>query len=77
MKSAAGVPAGQVLNSTFNVAMLCSTVASPATTFFVTGPGATPVAGTVTSAGVVATYAPNAAFNAALREYLSAQKRAL
>jgi len=35
---ATSVPIGQVLTATFNEAMLCSTLASPATTFIVTGP---------------------------------------
>jgi hypothetical protein len=54
------VPIGQVLTATFNEAMLCSTLASPATTFTVTGPGTTTVAGTVTCSGSVATFAPTA-----------------
>jgi hypothetical protein len=57
---ATSVPIGQVLTATFNEAMLCSTLASPATTFIVTGPGATTVAGTVTCSGSVATFTPAA-----------------
>jgi len=60
VNAATGVPVEQVLSATFNEAMLCSTLTSPATTFIVTGPGATPVAGTVSCAGSVATFTPNA-----------------
>jgi len=40
-----GVPIAQILSATFNEAMNCTTLASPATTFMVTGPGATAVSG--------------------------------
>jgi len=45
--------------------MNCATIASPATTFVLTGPGVTAVAGTVACAGAVATFTPAAdlAFN--------------
>jgi hypothetical protein len=58
VNTATGVPIGQTLTATFNEAMLCSTLASPATTFRVTGPGTTAVAGTVSCTGAVATFTP-------------------
>jgi len=58
--AATGVPTNQVLSATFNDAMSCATLASPATTFVLTGPGATAVAGTVACAGAVATFTPTA-----------------
>jgi len=58
--AATGVPVGQVLSATFNEAMKCSTLASPAATFLVTGPGTTPVAGTVNCVGAIATFTPAA-----------------
>jgi len=57
---ATGVLTNQVLSATFNEAMSCSTLASPATTFTLTGPGATAVAGNVTCTGAVATFTPAA-----------------
>src|ERR1700677_4310225 len=57
---ATGVPITQVLSATFNEAMNCSTLASPAATFVLTGPGATAVAGTVGCAGSTATFTPTA-----------------
>jgi Ice-binding-like/Bacterial Ig-like domain len=57
---ATGVPITQALSATFNEAMKCSTLASPATSFTVTGPGLTAVVGTVTCAGAVATFTPAA-----------------
>jgi len=60
VNGATGVPLTQVLSATFNEAMKCSTLASPATTFVVTGPGVTAVAGTVACAGAVATFTPAA-----------------
>lgn len=56
---ATGVPISQVLSATFNEAMNCATLASPAATFTVTGPGATAVAGTVACTGAVATFTPS------------------
>ena len=56
--AATGVPITQVLTATFNEAMKCTTLASPATTFNVTGPGATTVAGSVSCAGAEATFTP-------------------
>jgi len=58
VNAATGILVSQVLSATFNEAMTCATLASPATTFTVTGPGATPVAGTVSCAGAVATFTP-------------------
>jgi len=60
VNSATGVPLGQILTATFNEAMKCSTLASPATSFTVTGPGVTAVAGSVACAGTVATFTPSA-----------------
>ncbi|MGA9668937.1 MAG: Ig-like domain-containing protein [Terracidiphilus sp.] len=60
VNGATGVPLGQVISATFNEAMKCSTLASPAASFVVTGPGATVVAGTVACAGAVATFTPAA-----------------
>jgi Ice-binding-like/Bacterial Ig-like domain len=57
---ATGVPINQEISATFNEAMNCSTLASPASTFILTGPGATPVAGTVGCAGSIATFTPTA-----------------
>jgi hypothetical protein len=56
VNAATGVLVSQVLSATFNETMTCATLASPATTFTVTGPGTTPVAGTVNCAGDVATF---------------------
>lgn len=65
VNAATGVPIAQVLSATFSESMSCATLASPATTFIVTGPGASPVAGTVACAGAVATFTPatDLAFN--------------
>jgi hypothetical protein len=65
VNTATGVPVAQVLRARFNEAMNCTTLNSPATTFTLTGPGTTTVAGTVTCAGAVATFTPMAdlAFN--------------
>jgi len=62
---ATGVPVTQALSATFSQAMNCATLASPATTFTLTGPGSTAVAGTVSCAGSTATFTPAAdlAFN--------------
>ena len=59
VNGATGVPINQVLSATFNEAMSCATLASPAATFTVTGPGATAVAGTVGCAGAIATFTPS------------------
>jgi len=58
--AATGVPVSQALTATFNDAMTCSTLASPATTFTLAGPGAASVAGTVSCTGAVATFTPGA-----------------
>jgi hypothetical protein len=60
VNTATGVPIGQALTATFNEAMLCSTLTSPATSFTLAGPGTTTVAGTVTCSGSVATFTPTA-----------------
>jgi hypothetical protein len=74
VNGATGVPVGQVLRVRFNEAMLCSTLATPATTFTLTGPGATPVAGTVSCSGNFATFTPNLvlAFNTVYTATVSA-----
>ena len=59
VNGATGVPIGQVLRVTFSEAMTCAGLASPATTFTLTGPSATPVAGTVACSGSGATFTPN------------------
>ena len=63
--AATNVPIGQVLSATFSEAMSCATLASPATSFTLTGPGTAVVAGTVACAGAVATFTPatDLAFN--------------
>jgi len=61
VNTATGVPVNQVLTATFNEAMTCSTLASPATTFILAGPGTTAVAGTVSCTGSVATFTPGSA----------------
>jgi hypothetical protein len=63
--AATGVPVSQVLTATFNEPVKCASLASPATTFIVTGPGTTAVAGTVSCSGAVATFTPtdDLAFN--------------
>lgn len=65
VNTATGVPITQALTATFNEAMNCSTLASPGTSFRLTGPGTTAVAGTIGCAGAVATFTPAAdlAFN--------------
>jgi Ice-binding-like/Bacterial Ig-like domain len=60
VNTATGVPLNQVLSATFSEAMSCATLASPAASFVLTGPGATPVAGAVSCAGAVATFTPAA-----------------
>jgi hypothetical protein len=58
---ATGVPISQVLSATFNEAVNCATLSSPATTFTLTGPGAAAIAGTVGCTGSVATFTPSTA----------------
>jgi len=53
------VPVGQALSATFSEPMNPATINT--TTFNVTGPGGTALAGTVTYAGTVATFTPGAA----------------
>jgi hypothetical protein len=55
---ATGVPTNQVLSATFNEAMSCASLASPATAFVLKGPGGTAIAGTVACSGAVATFTP-------------------
>jgi len=59
--NATGVAISQPINATFNEAMNCTSLSSPATTFTLAGPGVTAVAGTVSCAGAVATFTPTAA----------------
>jgi hypothetical protein len=61
VNTATGVLVSQVLTATFNEAMTCATLASPATTFTLAGPGATAVAGSVSCSGNIATFTPGAA----------------
>jgi len=63
VNTATGVPATQVLSATFSAAMKCASF--PVAAFTVTGPGATPVPGTIGCSGAVATFTPaaNLAFN--------------
>ncbi len=65
LNTATGVPVNQVVSATFNEAMSCSTLASPAVAFTLAGPGATPVAGTIGCSGSIATFtsAANLAVN--------------
>jgi len=58
--AATGVPIGLPITAIFNEAIQCSTIASPATTFTVTGPGGAAVAGTASCAGSLATFKPAA-----------------
>jgi|HubBroStandDraft_6_1064221.scaffolds.fasta_scaffold08244_1 ketosteroid isomerase-like protein len=56
--NAVGVAEGVVLSATFSVPMDATTITS--TTFTLTGPGTTPVTGTVNYSGVTATFTPAA-----------------
>jgi len=58
VNGATGVRVTQALTATFNYPLNCTTLASPATTFSVRGPGNTSVAGAVTCSGSVATFTP-------------------
>jgi hypothetical protein len=58
LNGATGVPLNQALSVTFSTAMDCATLASPATTFTLTGTGGAAVAGTVSCNGSVATFVP-------------------
>jgi ketosteroid isomerase-like protein len=55
---ATAVPVNTLISATFSAPMTAASI--NAATFFVTGPGATPVAGTVTYAGSTATFTPAA-----------------
>jgi hypothetical protein len=61
--TATGVSVSQVLSATFNEAMSCTPF--PAAAFTVTGPGMTPVPGTIGCSGAVVTFTPanNLAYN--------------
>lgn len=56
---ATGVPVAQVITATFNMVMNPATINM--STFTVTGPGGTPVAGLVAYSGTTATFTPNIA----------------
>ena len=58
VNAATGVSVTQALAATFNEPLNCLTLTSPSTSFTVTGPANTSVAGTVTCAGKVATFTP-------------------
>ncbi len=58
VNSTTGVPVTQVLSATFSEPMNCP--AFPAAAFTVTGPGTTPVPGTIGCSGSVATFTPAA-----------------
>ncbi len=58
LNAATGVPLNQVLTATFNEPMNCTTLATPATTFTLRGPGAVAVAGSVSCSGAVASFTP-------------------
>ena len=60
LNGATGVALNQVLSAMFSQTMNCATLASPATSFVLTGPGTTAVAGTVACSGSVATFTPTA-----------------
>jgi hypothetical protein len=62
LNAATGVRLNQTVSATFNQPMACPTLASPALTFTVMGPGTTAVAGTVSCALAVATFTPAADF---------------
>ena len=75
--TATGVPVAQVLSATFNEAMNCA--AFPAAAFTLTGPGATPVPGTIACSGAVATFTPaaNLAFNTVFTATISTGAQSL
>jgi hypothetical protein len=56
---ATGILLNQAIGATFSKAMNCATLYSPATTFTVTGPGSTAVAGTVSCSGNGAIFIPS------------------
>ena len=55
-----GVELKQALSATFSQTMNCATLSSPATSFVLTGPGKTAVAGTLACSGANATFTPTA-----------------
>jgi len=57
--NATGVLLNQPISATFSKAMNCASLYSPATTFKVTGPGTTTVAGTVSCSGNGAIFTPS------------------
>lgn len=61
VNDATGVPIDQIISATFSEAMDCATLESPATTFTVTSPGGTPIAGTVDCTGTDATFSSTVA----------------
>lgn len=58
---ATGVAVNQTLTANFSKAMNCATLATPASSFILTGPGATAIPGAVTCSGTSATFTPTAA----------------
>ncbi len=60
LNGATGVALNQVVSATFSQTMNCASLASPATSFTLTGPGTTAVAGTVACSGAIATFTPSA-----------------
>jgi hypothetical protein len=60
LAGATGVPINQQLSATFNEAMNCTTISSPAKVFTLAGLGGTAIAGTVGCVGAVATFTPTA-----------------
>ena len=58
VNGATGVAVDQILSATFNEPMNCATIASPATTFRLNGPGGAAVTGTAACAGSTATFRP-------------------
>lgn len=61
MNGATGIAINQTLTASFSKSMNCATLATPANSFILTGPGTTAVAGIVTCSGTSATFTPNAA----------------
>ncbi len=61
---ATGVLATQILSAAFSKSMNCATLASPATSFSLSGPGTVPVAGVVSCSGTIATFTPAVALTA-------------
>jgi hypothetical protein len=59
VNGATGVPVNQILSATFSKTLNCATLTS--TSFLLTGPGTTAIAGAVSCVGTVATFTPAAA----------------